>query len=109
MKKHLLLLCMLLFCISASKHLPAQSASTKIESSVPKPFKILTSGKKITIQSKQNLKTVIVWTANGHRLIDEKNVNATTYSFNVTIPEKVFYVRVDMEDGKMYTQKLGVQ
>jgi hypothetical protein len=100
---------MLWFSVSVTRHLPAQNESTKVENSTPRPFKILTSGKKITIQSKQNLKTVIVWTANGHRLIEEKNVNATTYSFNVTIPEKVFFVRVDMEDGKMYTQKLGVQ
>lgn len=67
MRKHLLLLCMLLCSVSVCKYLPAQNASTKVENSTPKPFKIQTTGKKITIQSKQNIKTVIVWASNGHR------------------------------------------
>lgn len=110
MKKHLLLLFSLSLTLAVSVHLPAQeNPAAKTVSTDSKPFRILTSGKKITIQSKQNLKTVIVWTSNGHRLVEQKDINSNSYSFNITIPDKIFFVRVDMEDGKMYTQKLGVQ
>ena len=109
MKKHLLLLFVVLLCGSVLHHLPAQTPSAKVETTSPRPFKILTSGKKVTIQAKQTIKTVIVWTSNGHRLVEQKNVNSSSYSFNITIPEKLFFVRLDMEDGRMYTQKLGVQ
>jgi hypothetical protein len=30
-----------------------------------KPFKVLTNGKQITVQTKQNLKSLMVWTASG--------------------------------------------
>lgn len=110
MKKHLLLLFTLSMIFAVSAHLPAQETpAAKTANTDTKPFRILTAGKKITIQAKQNIKTVIVWTSNGHRLVEQKDINSDSYSFNITIPEKIFFVRVDMEDGKMYTQKLGVQ
>jgi hypothetical protein len=110
MKYHLLPALLLVFSISVSGPAPAQQpTSAKTENKSANPFRILTSGKKITIQAKQNIKTVIVWTSSGHRLVEQKDINATNYSFEITIPEKVFFVRVDMEDNKMYTQKIGVQ
>jgi hypothetical protein len=98
------------FSLSLAGPVVGQSPETSVKvNNTAKPFKILTSGKKITIQSKQNISSVIVWTSGGHRLVEQKDINATSYSFNITVQEKIFFVRVDMGDGKMYSQKVGVQ
>ena len=110
MKKYLLPLFALLLSVSVCDLLPAQATDAAKNQSVDsKPYRILSSGKKITIQAKQPIKTVIVWASNGHRLVEQKDIKSNSFSFDITIPEKIFFMRVDMEDGKMYTQKLGVQ
>ena len=109
LKRGIVSVVFILCCVSLLHPVSAQPFSAKTENKSAEPFRILTSGKKITIQSKQNIKTVMVWTSNGHRLIEEKEINSGTFSFNITIAEKIFYIRVDMEDGKMYTKKIGVQ
>ena len=96
-------------CLPLLRPVSAQTVSAKIESKSTEPFRILTSGKRITIQAKQNIKEVMVWTSNGHRLIEQKEINSSTYSFDVTIAEKIFFLRVDMADGKMFTKKIGIQ
>jgi len=73
------------------------------------PYRILTAGKLVTIKSTKNIKSVMVWTSGGHRIIEEKNVNASSYSFRITINEKIFFVRVQLADGKTYSEKIGVQ
>ena len=55
-----------------------------------KPFKVLTNGKQITIQSKQNLRSLMVWTASGHRFVEEKELTTNSYSFTVPAKEKIF-------------------
>lgn len=97
--------CCLLFLNPVS----AQSATAKIENKSTVPFRIHTSGKRITIQSKQNIQAIMVWTAAGHRVIEQKEINSNIYTFDITIAEKIFFVRVDMEDGKVFTRKIGVQ
>jgi hypothetical protein len=109
-KHYLCAAALILFSLSIAVPVTAQPFKTSVkEIKSAKPFKILTSGKRITIQSKQNISSVIVWTAGGHRLVEQKDINATSYTFNITVPEKIFFVRVDMGDGKMYSQKIGVQ
>jgi hypothetical protein len=73
------------------------------------PFRILTSGKQITIKSNRNIKSIMVWTASGHRIIEQKDVNASTYNFRVSIDEKIFFVMLQLVDGKIYTEKIGVR
>jgi hypothetical protein len=110
MMKHHLWATLLSLSLSVSLIAPAQSYnSDKKEVSAARPYKILTYGKRITIQSKQNIKTVFVWTTSGHRIIEQKEINSASYTFNITVPEKVFFMRIDMEDGNKFTQKLGVQ
>ena len=96
--------CSLLF-----SQLTVAQAGVKTENKSNPPFRLLTSGKKITIQAKQNIQSVIVWTASGHRVIEQKDINSTSYSFDITINAKLFFVRVDMADGTMYTKKMGLQ
>ncbi|SRR5258705_6845279 len=73
-----------------------------------KPYKILTSGKQVTIKSSRDIKSVMVWTSSGHRIIEEKGVNATSFSFNLNVNEKVFFIRIEFEGTKPYTEKIGV-
>src|SRR5688572_3175499 len=74
-----------------------------------KPFKVLTNGKQITIQSKQNLKSVMVWTASGHRIVEEKELKTNSYSFTVPSKEKIFYIMIETAEGKRFTERMGVK
>ena len=76
------------------------------------PFKVLTSGKRITIQSKNannNIKRLMVWTATGHRIVEQKDLEANNYSFTMPVNEKIFFLMVEMKNGKRFTEKFGVQ
>jgi len=77
--------------------------------SLAKPFKILTNGKQITIQSKQNLKSVLVWTASGHRFVEEKDLTTNSYTFTVPSKESIFYMMIETAEGKRFTEKMGVK
>lgn len=73
-----------------------------------KPYKILTSGKQITVKSTKIIKSIMVWTASGHRIVEQKDVNAASFSFNVNVKEKVFFVMIGYEGLKPYTEKIGL-
>ena len=73
-----------------------------------KPYKILTSGKQITVKSSKTIKSIMVWTASGHRIVEQKDVNAASFSFNVNVKEKVFFVMIGYEGLKPYTEKIGL-
>lgn len=74
-----------------------------------KPFKILTNGKQITVQTKQNLKSLMVWTASGHRIVEEKDLTTNSYSFTVPSKEKIFFMMLETAEGKRFTEKMGVK
>jgi len=82
--------------------------NTEINASA-KPFKVLTNGKQITIQSKQNLKSIMVWSASGHRIVEEKDLKSNSYSFAVPAREKVVFIMIETAEGKRFTEKMGVK
>ena len=103
-----------LFCLTLASFSFAQANSSKIpvtisEKTDKKPFKILSTGKKITIQSNRNIKTILVWTSSGNRIIEQQELNVSNYSFETPAKEKIFFVRLELDNGKMYTEKIGVQ
>ena len=51
----------------------------------------------------------MVWTASGHRIIEQKDVNASSYNFKISVNEKVFFVMLQLVDGKIYSEKIGVR
>jgi len=98
---------------SATYIINAQAKQSPISeiTTVPsaKPFKVLTNGKQITIQSKQNLKSLMVWTASGHRIVEEKELTTNSYSFTLPAKEKVFFMVLETAEGKRFTEKMGVK
>ena len=75
---------------------------------VNKPYKILTAGRQITIKSTKEIKSIMVWTSSGHRIIEERQVNTSSYSFNINVSEKVFFVMIQYEGAKPFTEKIWV-
>jgi hypothetical protein len=100
-----------LFCFTSYLHGQVkQSPKSEISTRTSvKPFKLLTNGKQITIQSKQNLKSLMVWTANGHRFVEEKDLTTNSYTFTVPSKEKIFYMMIETAEGKRFTEKMGVK
>lgn len=73
-----------------------------------KPYQILTSGKKITIKSKEDIKSLMVWTASGHRIMEQREINASSYSFTISVNEKIFFIMMELKGEKRYAEKIGV-
>jgi hypothetical protein len=74
-----------------------------------KPFRILTNGKRITIQANKDINKIIVWTASGNRFVEQTNIEASSYNFTVPSKEKVIFIMLELQGGKRYTEKIGVE
>ena len=102
----------LFFCgTTAFANAQAKSSgnSKDLSTSVQKSYKVLTNGKQITIQAKQNLKSIMVWTASGHRIVEQRGINSTTYSFTISVRESIFFLMAEFADGKRFTEKIGLK
>jgi hypothetical protein len=89
-----------------SKAQPAASQSIKKENL---PYHVLTSGKQITIKSNRNIQHIMLWTTSGHRVVEQRDIHAASYTFIIPIAEKIFFLMLGLEGGKIYTEKIGVQ
>jgi len=85
-----------------------QAQSDRTEAGTSKPYKILTTGKQITVKSTKTIKSVMVWTASGHRIVEQKEINAASYSFTINVNEKVFFLMIEYEGSKPFTEKIGI-
>lgn len=75
----------------------------------PLPFKILTSGKRITIQSTKNISNVIAWNGAGIRITEQRNLDATRCAFTAGSNDRIIFVMLEFKDGKRYTKKIGLE
>lgn len=73
-----------------------------------KPYRILTSGKQVTIKSSKNIQNIMVWTASGHRVVEQKAINASSYSFTIDVSGKIFFLMLELNNNERYTEKIGV-
>lgn len=75
-----------------------------------KPYKLLTAGKQITIRSNttNNILSVMVWTSGGHRVLEQKDINASSYQFRISVNSSAYFMMIRMADGKSYSEKIGV-
>ncbi len=80
-----------------------------VNSKTAKPFKIITEGKKITVKSTKDIRKALAWTASGHRFSEQTNINTASCNFTVPNNERFIFVMLELEDGKVYTEKVGVQ
>lgn len=85
---------------------PAGNQSIKKET---RPYQVVTSGKQITIKSNRNIQHVMLWTITGHRVVEQREINSSSYTFIIPINEKIFFLMVGLEGGKIYTEKIGLQ
>src|SRR5258708_5826308 len=65
-----------------------------------KPYRIFTSGKQITVKSSKDIKSVMVWTASGHRIIEQREINSPSYTFIVGVNEKIFFVMLEFANDQ---------
>jgi hypothetical protein len=100
---------MLAILVFSALFLFTQAQSSSFPGTDPKPYRILTSGKQVTVKSTKDIKAIMVWTASGHRIVEQKEVNATSFSFRVGVNEKVFFVMLELKGEERYTEKIGVQ
>lgn len=74
-----------------------------------KPYKVLTSGRQLTVKSSRNIINLMVWSSDGHRVVEQREINDTQVKFEVPVNRNVFYLRIELPGGKIYTEKVGVQ
>lgn len=100
-------LCRLMAVITLSVSLiTVQAQPLKKEN---KPYKILTSGRQLTIKSSKTIQNVMIWTTDGHRVVEQKAINETTVKVDIPVSRNTFYLMIEMPGGKVYTERIGIQ
>lgn len=74
-----------------------------------KPYKVLTHGRQITIKSNTYIKHVMLWTTGGNRVVEQKEINKNSFAMDIPVNHKTFYLMIGMNDGKIYTEKIGLR
>lgn len=74
-----------------------------------KPYKVLTSGRQLTIKSTRSIKNVMLWTTGGDRVIEQRDINNNSVTFEIPISRRAFFLMVGLANGKVYTEKIGVE
>ncbi|MGH2553888.1 MAG: hypothetical protein ACRDEB_09230 [Chitinophagaceae bacterium] len=74
-----------------------------------KPYQVITTGKEITIKSSRNIQHVMLWTTNGHRVVEQREINSPSFSFSIPLNDKIYFLMVGLENNKFYTEKIGIQ
>ena len=88
---------------------PLETPDNNIAKVPTKPYRVLSSGKHITIRSNKDIQHVMLWTTGGHRVVEQREINSPTYTFIIPVNDKIFFLMVGLNDGKIYTEKIGVQ
>lgn len=82
-----------------------QAQSSKKET---KPYKVITSGRQLTIKSNKTINNIMVWTTDGNRVVEQKNINNNSFTIDIPVYRKAFYVMIGLTNGKIYTEKIGI-
>ncbi len=104
--RRLIAIAILSLSLFAANAQPNGSFPEKKES---KPYKILTSGKQITIKSTKDINHVMLWTTGGNRVVEQKEINKSLFTFTIPVNQNTFYMMIGMTGGKIYTEKIGIR
>ena len=87
----------------------SQAQITENNKKEPRPFKLTNNGRQVTLKSAKTITNVMLWTTDGHRVIEQKKVNSNSCSFTVPVSNKLFFLMIGFGDGKVYTEKIGLR
>lgn len=87
----------------------AQPTGNETNINETRPYKLLTSGRQITIKCSKNIRHVMVWTTSGYRVVEQKDINNNSFVINIPVNQKAFFLMIGLSDGKVYTEKIGIQ
>ncbi len=51
----------------------------------------------------------MVWTTSGNRVVEQKEINNNYFVLDIPINQKTFFLMIGFSDGKIYTEKIGIQ
>ena len=102
MKSVARLVAVILFTVS---FLSIKAQSSKKET---KPYRVITSGRQLTIKSNKTINNIMVWTTDGNRVVEQKNINNNSFTIDIPVYRKAFYLMIGLTNGKIYTEKIGV-
>jgi hypothetical protein len=74
-----------------------------------KPFKVVTSGKQVTIKSSREISHIMLWTSGGNRLVEQKDIRNNNFSFTIPVNGSYFFLMIGLANGKVYTEKIGIR
>ena len=83
--------------------------ATEDFTSTRKPFKVLTSGSRITVQCRQPIDRILVWTSSGKRLVEKNDLNNANYSFTASGSDSFVFLMLELADGSRFTEKIGIR
>lgn len=86
----------------------AQGKDSSNPALTAKPYKVLTAGRQITIKCSQPVYHVMIWTTDGDRVVEQKDINNNSFSVTLPISRKAFFLMVGLANGKVYTEKIGM-
>ena len=102
MKSVARLVAVILFTVS---FLSIKAQSSKKET---KPYRVITSGRQLTIKSNKTINNIMVWTTDGNRVVEQKNINNNSFTIDIPVYRKAFYLMIGLTNGKIYTEKIGI-
>jgi hypothetical protein len=74
-----------------------------------KPYIINIAGRQLTLSSSKIIKQVMVWTTDGNRVIEQKNIDNNFIRIDIPISRRAFFVMISLANGKIYTEKMMIQ
>jgi hypothetical protein len=95
-----------MFCLSALAMGQTTGSTTTKEI---KPYKVLVAGKQVTVKSNKAIQQIMLWTHNGDRLVEQRQLNTGQYSFTIPISGNIFYLMIGLTNGKVYTERIGIR
>ena len=83
-------------------------AAAQPRSKETKPYKVMSAGRQLTISSQKAIQHVMVWTLDGHRVVEQKDINQQRVRVDIPVNRNAFYLRIAYPDGKVYTERIGI-